>query len=90
MLRFTLLLLRNRDIYLVTFSHFSAPTLITNSKLISDRYFLEQELQKLVFTQIIQRTAHESYIFKWTAFNLNTEPDHSIYKPDSIYIEAIK
>jgi predicted SAM-dependent methyltransferase len=55
-----------------------------------DRYSLSQALQKVGFTQIIQRTAHESYIPEWSAFNLDTEPDNSIYKPDSIYIEAIK
>ncbi|MBD2291847.1 methyltransferase domain-containing protein [Microcystis wesenbergii FACHB-1317] len=55
-----------------------------------DRYSLSSLLQKCGFTQIIQRTAQESYLTNWTQFNLDTEPDHSIYKPDSIYIEAIK
>jgi hypothetical protein len=34
--------------------------------------------------------ADESYITNWTSFNLDTEPDGSIYKPDSLYMEAVK
>lgn len=55
-----------------------------------DRYSLAQLLQKSGFEQIQQRSAHESAIPQWLSFNLDTEPDGSIYKPDSLYLEAIK
>ncbi|NJR57008.1 MAG: methyltransferase domain-containing protein [Acaryochloris sp. CRU_2_0] len=55
-----------------------------------DRHSLSQLLKDTGFTQITQRTATESYIPNWTSFNLDTEPDGSIYKPDSLYMEAIK
>lgn len=55
-----------------------------------DRHSLTQLLKDTGFTQITQRTATESYIPNWTSFNLDTEPDGSIYKPDSLYMEAIK
>ncbi|TYQ24019.1 class I SAM-dependent methyltransferase [Pseudanabaena sp. UWO310] len=55
-----------------------------------DRYSLSKLLQEIGLEQIIKRTAHESYISNWTSFNLDTEPDGSIYKPDSLYMEAIK
>ncbi len=55
-----------------------------------DRYSLEQLLAQCGFVNIMQRTAIESYISDWSQFNLDTEPDDSIYKPDSLYLEAIK
>lgn len=55
-----------------------------------DRYSLTTLLQDTGFTQIIQRTATESYIPCWSSFNLDTESDGRIYKPDSLYMEAIK
>jgi len=39
---------------------------------------------------ITQRLSAESYIPDWASFNLDTEPDGTVYKPDSLYIEAIK
>jgi hypothetical protein len=27
---------------------------------------------------------------KWSQFNLDTEPDGIVYKPDSLYLEVIK
>lgn len=55
-----------------------------------DRYSLALKLEECGFEQIIQRSATESYIPHWNTYNLDTEPDGSIYKPDSLYIEAIK
>jgi predicted SAM-dependent methyltransferase len=54
-----------------------------------DRYSLSVLLSKSGFERIMQRSASESYISEWTSFNLDTEPDGSIYKPDSLYMEAI-
>jgi predicted SAM-dependent methyltransferase len=55
-----------------------------------DCYSLSVLLEKCSFQDIIQRTAAESYIPGWVNFNLDTELDGTAYKPDSIYIEAIK
>lgn len=55
-----------------------------------DRYSLGCLLKQCGFENIIQRSAMESYIPEWTGFDLDTEPDGSVYKPDSLYMEAIK
>lgn len=55
-----------------------------------DRYSLAQLLQQSGFQQIQQRSAAESAIPNWLSFNLDTEPDGSVYKPDSLYMEATK
>ncbi|MFB2771541.1 methyltransferase domain-containing protein [Pelatocladus sp. BLCC-F211] len=55
-----------------------------------DRYSLSILLEKCGFQNIIQRTAIESYIPGWVDFNLDTEADGTVYKPDSIFVEAIK
>ena len=53
-----------------------------------DRYSLKRLLERCGFEDIVQRTATESYIADWASFNLDTEPDGSIYKPDSLFMEA--
>ena len=55
-----------------------------------DRYSLSVLLRKCGFEQIVLRTATESYIPNWDSFNLDTESDGKIYKPDSLFMEAIK
>lgn len=55
-----------------------------------DRYSLAILLENCGLEQIVRRTASESYIDNWTSFNLDTEPDGSVYKPDSLFMEAIK
>jgi predicted SAM-dependent methyltransferase len=55
-----------------------------------DRFSLTHGLQQCGFKEATQRTAHESSIDNWISFHLDTEPDGAIYKPDSIYFEAIK
>jgi hypothetical protein len=55
-----------------------------------DRYSLALLLDKCGLETIIQRTATESYILDWGSWNLDTEPDGTVYKPDSLYMEAIK
>lgn len=55
-----------------------------------DRYSLALLLEKCGLQNIAQRQATESYILEWTSFNLDTEPDGTVYKPDSLYTEAIK
>jgi predicted SAM-dependent methyltransferase len=55
-----------------------------------DRYSLTLLLEKIGLDNIVQRSVHESYLPNWTSFNLDTEPDGRVYKPDSLYMEAIK
>ena len=55
-----------------------------------DRYSLSVLLSKCGLKSIKQQTATESYIPDWTSFNLDTEPDGTVYKPDSLYMEGVK
>jgi SAM-dependent methyltransferase len=55
-----------------------------------DRYSLSQLLQSCGFQNVIRRTATDSYLEDWNRFDLDTEPDGSIYKPDSLFMEAVK
>jgi len=48
-----------------------------------DRYSLAL-LLKCGLENITQRLSAESYIPDWASFNLDTEPDGTVYKPDSI------
>lgn len=55
-----------------------------------DRYSLGLLLEKCGLENVVERTATDSYIPNWTSWNLDTEIDGSIYKPDSLFMEAIK
>ena len=55
-----------------------------------DSYSLSQLLNSIGFRDITERDAFSSFILNWGKYNLDTEPDGSIYKPDSGYIEAKK
>jgi len=55
-----------------------------------DSYSISKLLESVGFKNIITRDAFSSYIDNWSSYNLDSEPDGSIYKPDSGYIEAIK
>ena len=55
-----------------------------------DCYSLALLLKKCGLENVMQRTATESNIPDWASWNLDTEPDGRIYKPDSIYMEAMK
>ena len=55
-----------------------------------DRYSLRCLLESCGFVEILQRNAFDSYIPNWSVYGLDTELDGSIYKPDSMYMEAIK
>jgi hypothetical protein len=55
-----------------------------------DSYSMEKLLKDGWFINIAHRDALTSYFENWREFNLDTEPDGSIYKPDLNYIEAIK
>jgi SAM-dependent methyltransferase len=53
-----------------------------------DRFSLAQLLTETGFNDIQFQTATSSQIAGWTGFNLDTEPDGSIYKPGSLYLEG--
>ncbi len=55
-----------------------------------DRYSLSVLLGKCGLKDIKRQTAAESYLPNWAGFNLDTNPDGTIYKPDSLYMEGIK
>ncbi|MHB8527711.1 MAG: class I SAM-dependent methyltransferase [Candidatus Acidiferrales bacterium] len=55
-----------------------------------DRYSLARLLRDSGFRDPLRREANESLIPDWTKFNLDTESDGTVYKPDSMYMEATK
>ncbi|OKH33588.1 methyltransferase type 11 [[Phormidium ambiguum] IAM M-71] len=55
-----------------------------------DSYSLNLLLRKCGWENIKQCTSVDSYIPNWTRFNLDTEADGTIYRPNSLYMEAIK
>jgi predicted SAM-dependent methyltransferase len=55
-----------------------------------DRYSLAQLLREAGFRGPRAVGAAESEIPGWTNYHLDTEPDGTIYKPDSFYMEARK
>ncbi len=55
-----------------------------------DSYSLAQLLEATGFSSPRRYTAIESRIPRWSNFHLDSEPDGTIYKPDSLYMEALK
>lgn len=55
-----------------------------------DRLSLSRLLKNIGFEDVAQQTALDSYIPNWSGFNLDSEPDGSTYKPDSLFMEAKK
>jgi predicted SAM-dependent methyltransferase len=55
-----------------------------------DRHSLSILLKNCNLEQVVQRTAKDSYLANWSSFNLDTEIDGKIYKPDSLFMEAMK
>lgn len=55
-----------------------------------DRHSLARALEAAGFSEPKELGAAESRIPGWASFHLDTEPDGSIYKPDSLYMEAIR
>jgi predicted SAM-dependent methyltransferase len=55
-----------------------------------DRYSLKRLFVKIGFRDIRLREANESYIGDWSKYCLDTEPDETVYKADSLYMEGIK
>jgi SAM-dependent methyltransferase len=55
-----------------------------------DAYSLKRLLRRVGFVDVERRTATESAIPDWTGYNLDTNPDGTVYKPDSLFVEARK
>lgn len=55
-----------------------------------DRYSLAQLLKRTGFSNPVQCNAFKSQIENWEQFVLDTESDGTVYKPDSLYMEAFK
>ena len=55
-----------------------------------DSYSLSKLLNQCGFTEVVERSASKSYLENWPSYNLDTEPDGQVYKPDSLYMEAKK
>lgn len=55
-----------------------------------DSFSLSRLLEQTGFKNIIVRDAHTSYVDGWQKYNLDTESDGSVYKPDSGYVEALR
>jgi hypothetical protein len=55
-----------------------------------DRYSLGILLEKAGFMNAKRVGPTESRIPDWTSYNLDTDPDGTVYKPDSLYMEATK
>ena len=55
-----------------------------------DRFSLGQLLSSTGFSPVVQRSASESSISGWHDFHLDSEPDGSIYKPESLFMEGTK
>ena len=55
-----------------------------------DRYSLPLALRDAGFKNPKVVSATESQIPNWKDYNLDTEPDGSVYKPDSLFVEATK
>ncbi len=61
-----------------------------NHKWMYDRYSLHKFLEESGFVNIVQKSADTSFFSDWKRFNLDTNTNGSIYKPDSFYMEALK
>jgi hypothetical protein len=55
-----------------------------------DRFSVSRIILESGFTEIVRRNAFTSYVPQWATFNLDTEPDGTVYKPDSLYMEGRK
>ncbi len=55
-----------------------------------DSVSLDSALSEAGFTDIVLRKADESYLPGWSDEHLDTEPDGRVYKPLSLFMEALK
>ena len=86
--RFIKLLLGNTDYKALQAGRFRSTGEI--HRWMYDRYSLALLLKQSGFSNPTVQTAWESQINYWSTYNLDTNPDGTIYKPDSLYMEAFK
>lgn len=55
-----------------------------------DRYSLKRLLAQAGFKEVQVCDEHSSRIKDWSKFDLDVDPDGTIYKPGSLYMEAVK
>jgi Tfp pilus assembly protein PilW len=55
-----------------------------------DRFSLGKLLISLGFSQVVVRSAQDSYLENWQAYHLDADEAGNTYKKDSLFIEAIK
>jgi SAM-dependent methyltransferase len=55
-----------------------------------DRYSLAELLRHVGLRDPIRQQAHTSLVEGWASFDLDTEPDGTVYKPESLFMEATK
>lgn len=55
-----------------------------------DAYSLRRALDRGGFREVTRRGAAESFFPEWRRWNLDTEPNGEVYKPDSLFMEARK
>lgn len=55
-----------------------------------DSYSVTKTMRACGLSDIVERSAGQSYINNWTFYNLDAEPDGTVYKPDSLYREGLK
>jgi SAM-dependent methyltransferase len=55
-----------------------------------DRYSLARLVRQAGFVEPMLQSATQSWIANWLDFNLDTQPDNTIIKPDSLFMEARK
>lgn len=61
-----------------------------NHQWMYDRFSLHRILEGCDFVNVVQRNALQSYFLDWSKFNLDTDSDGTVYKPDSLYMEAVR
>jgi hypothetical protein len=55
-----------------------------------DSYSLAQVLLEVGFQHPVLQSPTSSQISAWSSYNLDTEADGMVYKPNSLYMEAAK
>ena len=55
-----------------------------------DRYSLRRAIERAGFSKVMLCSANESRLEGWKAFGLDSESDGMVYKPDSLFCEAVK
>jgi hypothetical protein len=55
-----------------------------------DRYSLSKLLREVGFEKVEVKNAFSSNILNWSDFHLESDNNELVYKPDSLFVEAIK